>query len=67
MADPMRKHKIILTYENYLSLPNDRNRQEILEGELITTPSQSTKHQAISRNLTFILFSHIKTQGRKSL
>lgn len=63
MADPMRKHKVVLTYEDYLSLPNDRNRHEILEGELIMTPSPSTKHQEISRNLTFILFSHTKTHG----
>jgi hypothetical protein len=36
--------KIVLTYEDYVLLPNDRNRYEILEGELSVTPASSTKH-----------------------
>jgi Uma2 family endonuclease len=60
MADPMRNNKIVLTYDDYISLPNDRNRYEILEGELIETPSPTTNHQRVSRNLEFVLFSHIK-------
>jgi hypothetical protein len=31
--------KIVLTYEDYRNLPNDRNRYEILDGELSVTPA----------------------------
>lgn len=60
MADSVQHEKIVLTYEDYITLPNDRNRYEILEGELAVTPSPSFSHQRTSRNLEFILFNHIK-------
>jgi Uma2 family endonuclease len=53
------KGKIILTYEDYVLLPNDRNRYEILEGELTVTPAPSTKHQSVSANLFKLLSKHI--------
>ena len=31
--------KILLTYDDYCLLPNDRNRYEILDGELSVTPA----------------------------
>ena len=62
MSTPMRipEGKIVLTYEDYVLLPNDRNRHEILEGELTVTPAPSTKHQAASGNLFVLLAHHIK-------
>jgi len=60
MADPIKNRKILLTYEDYLSMPNDRNRYEILGGELVVTPSPSFGHQKVSRNLEFVLFAYIK-------
>jgi Uma2 family endonuclease len=61
MSTPMHipKGKIILTYEDYVLLPNDRNRYEILEGELTVTPTPSTKHQSASANLFKLLSTHI--------
>ncbi len=59
MADSMEKD-ILLTYEDYLSLPNDRNRYEILEGELIVTLPPTFEHQEVLQNLVHILYSHIK-------
>jgi Uma2 family endonuclease len=53
------KGKIVLTYEDYVLLPNDRNRYEILEGELTVTPAPSTKHQSASANLFKLLSRHI--------
>jgi Uma2 family endonuclease len=50
--------KIILTYDDYVHLPNDGRRYEILEGELFVSPSPVTKHQRISRNLLAILHQH---------
>jgi Uma2 family endonuclease len=52
--------KIVLTYEDYVLLPNDRNRYEILEGELTVTPAPSTKHQTASGNLFVLLAHYIK-------
>lgn len=47
--------KIVLTYEDYLELPNDGNRYEILEGVLHVTPSPTTRHQRVSRNLQRVI------------
>lgn len=61
MSTPMHipKGKIVLTYEDYVLLPNDLNRYEILEGELTVTPAPGTKHQRVSANLFKLLSSHI--------
>ena len=53
------KGKIVLTYEDYVLLPNDRNRYEILEGELTVTPAPSTKHQSASAKLFKLLSRYI--------
>jgi Uma2 family endonuclease len=62
MATPMRipTGKIVLTYEDYVLLPNDGKRYEILEGELTVTPAPSTKHQTASGNLFVLLAHYIK-------
>lgn len=52
--------EIILNYDDYLNLPDDGNRYEILEGVLYVTPSPTTRHQRISRNLEFLLFDFVK-------
>ena len=61
MSVPMRipEGKIVLTYEDYVQLPNDGKRYEILEGELAVTPAPSTKHQVASANLFKLLSRHI--------
>jgi Uma2 family endonuclease len=43
--------KIVLTYDEYCLLPNDRNRYEILDGELSVTPAPATRHQTVLGNL----------------
>ena len=42
------------TYEDYCKISNDK-RYELIEGELLMTPSPVTRHQRISRRLEFIL------------
>ena len=42
------------TYEDYLKTPDDK-RYELIEGELLMTPSPVPKHQRISRKIGFIL------------
>lgn len=60
MADLAPLHSATLTYEDYVRLPEDGCRYEILEGELLMTPAPSSRHQRISRNLEFLLFAHLK-------
>jgi Uma2 family endonuclease len=51
--------KIVLTYDDYRLLPADRNRYEILDGELSVTPAPTTRHQMVLGNLHRILANHI--------
>ena len=51
--------KIVLTYDDYCEIPNDRNRYEVLEGELTVTPASNVKHQKISGRLHLTLGHHV--------
>ena len=44
--------KIVLTYEDFVSLPDDGKRYELHEGELSVTPAPGTRHQDVLLNLT---------------
>jgi Uma2 family endonuclease len=63
MADSAKVIKVKLTYDDYACLPSDGKRYEVLEGELIMNPAPSLSHQGVSRNLEFILYSHIREKG----
>ncbi len=43
------------TYEDYLKTPGDK-RYELIEGDLLMTPSPNTKHQKIVGRLFSLLF-----------
>jgi Uma2 family endonuclease len=47
------------TYEDYLKTPDDE-RYELIEGELLMTPSPVPKHQKISRELEFEILKFVK-------
>lgn len=51
--------QIKLTYDDYVDLPADGNRYEVLDGELAVTPAPTLTHQAVSRNLAYVLQTHI--------
>jgi Uma2 family endonuclease len=51
--------KIVLTYDDYCLLPNDRNRYEILDGDFFVTPAPRVNHQRISRRLLRFLDDHV--------
>lgn len=55
--------EIILTYEDYLRLPDDGKRYEILEGVLHVVPSPTTRHQRISRELGFMIYGYVTQNG----
>lgn len=51
---------IKLTYEDYVELPDDGRRYEILDGELEVSPAPAPQHQAVSRNLLWLLHGHVR-------
>lgn len=54
---------IKLTYDDYAGLPNDGRRYEVFDGDLAVTPAPSPKHQAVSRNLEYVLHTHTLASG----
>jgi Uma2 family endonuclease len=48
-----------LGYDDYASMPEDGNRYEILDGELVVTASPVLRHQRVSRDLGFLLHAHV--------
>jgi Uma2 family endonuclease len=49
----------LITYDDYQTLPDDGQRYEIIEGELLMSPAPKTIHQRISRNLLIYLSNYI--------
>ena len=49
-----------LTYEDYCLLPNDGKRYEIIDGELLVTPSPRRAHQKVVGNLFYYLTDFAK-------
>jgi Uma2 family endonuclease len=54
-----RPEALKLTYDDYLALPDDGRRYEILDGELYVSPTPFIRHQLVSQNLFRILDRHI--------
>jgi len=56
-----------LTYEDYVGLPDDGRRYEILDGELEVSPAPAPRHQGVLRNLLFLLHGHVHERGLGSI
>ena len=52
-----------LDYDDYAGIPPDRNRYEILEGELYVTPAPSPLHQRVSKRLQRQLEAYFEVRG----
>jgi Uma2 family endonuclease len=50
-----------LTYRDYLLLPDDGKRYEIIDGDLHMTPSPTTRHQIIVGLFLHHLMTHLET------
>jgi len=59
----MGTHGIVLTYKEYEALPSDGRRYELHEGELSMTPAPGTRHQRILRELSALVWQHVKARG----
>ncbi len=55
-----QSEKIEFTYEDYLQLPDDGKRYEIIDGELYMSTAPTTNHQKIVRNFLFALTLYLK-------
>lgn len=53
----------LLTYEDLATFPDDGLRRELLEGELLVSPSPVVRHQRIVGRLFFALESHVREHG----
>ena len=49
-----------LTYEDYLLLPDDGKRHEIIDGEHYVTPSPAKKHQIVAGNLHALIWDYTR-------
>src|SRR5947208_5614121 len=53
----------LLTYEDFLTLPDDGVRREIVEGEVLVTPAPNIRHQDLVGRLFYTLEQHIRARG----
>jgi Uma2 family endonuclease len=63
-APAYRTHRKIYTYQDYLDLPEDGKRYEVIDGELIMAPAPDTGHQDVSGDLFVDLKIFVKKNKR---
>ena len=52
-----------LTYDDYVRLPDDGKRYEIIDGELEVSPAPAPRHQRVSGNLLVVLHGYVQAHG----
>jgi Uma2 family endonuclease len=57
----------LLTYDDWLLLPEDGLRYELIDGELFVTPPPNIKHQRVSRDLEFLLMTYLRRSATGEL
>ena len=62
MALPSRVEGKHYTYEDFLKLPDDDKRYEIIDGELYVSPAPNIRHQSSSITLSSQLFGHVRNR-----
>ncbi len=62
IAAAYRSQKKVFTYQDYLDLPEDGNRYEVINGELIMVAAPNTGHQIISAYIEVELYNFVKTK-----
>jgi len=67
LPDRIPPGPIKLTYEDYVDLPDDGRRYEILDGDLEVSPAPAPKHQAVLGNLFWILHGHVRERRLGSI
>jgi Uma2 family endonuclease len=57
------EEKIRFTYEDYLSLPDDGKRYQVIEGEIYMVPAPAPYHQDIVGKLFVLLRTFVEERG----
>ena len=57
------KPRLKFTVNDYMSMPEDGKRYQLLEGDLVLSPSPTTKHQVISGRLHLLLANIFADRG----
>ncbi|MBI4675210.1 MAG: Uma2 family endonuclease [Chloroflexi bacterium] len=60
MVLPVLLEENKLTYQDYLTFPDDGKHYEIIDGDLFMSPSPNTAHQDISGNLFELLRGYVR-------
>ena len=55
--------RTICTYADYAALPDDGQRYELHEGELVLIPAPGTQHQSVLISLGARLYHHVMERG----
>lgn len=53
-------NRVVLTYGDLIEMPNDRQRYEIVDGELYVIAAPNISHQTAVTNLTTVLNVHVR-------
>ena len=56
----IQKAHVVWTYDDYRLMPDDGLRYEVIDGDLVVTPSPSTTHQKISKRIQLTLMLQIE-------
>lgn len=56
-----------LTYDDYVKLPEDLRRHEIIDGKHVVNPAPGTYHQTVSRRIQFQLYTQIELREAGSV
>lgn len=60
VVSPSRSTTTGLSYEDWLRLPEDGGRQEIIDGTLVVTAAPATDHQWVAEELGYRLGRHLR-------
>lgn len=63
MSQPTEATSGEWTYSEYARLPDDGNRYEVLDGEVLVTPAPSPHHQILIRRLLIEVVEYVEGRG----
>jgi Uma2 family endonuclease len=64
MGSTVVRAKVVWTYDDYRTLPDDGRRYEVVDGDLLVTPSPSTVHQRVSKRIQHALMVQVEQAGK---